>query len=152
MPSTRKFAHEPDNRSMPAATVIPVLHYPDVRAAVAELCAAFGFSERLRIGSHRVQLCVGQAVVVAARGASAAAEDETTHSVMVRVKDVDAHYAHAQEAGAKCLSAPETFPYGERQYSAKDSGGHVWTFSQSVEDSDPAAWGGEVVATPSSET
>lgn len=44
------------NRSVPAATVIPVLIYPDVREAVAWLTAAFGFVERLRIGeNHRSQ-------------------------------------------------------------------------------------------------
>jgi hypothetical protein len=37
------------NRSIPAATVIPVLIYPDVRNAVDWLCAAFGFAERVRI-------------------------------------------------------------------------------------------------------
>src|ERR1700729_193043 len=48
------------NRSVPAATVIPVLIYPDVREAVDWLCAAFGFVERLRIGEdHRSQLKVG---------------------------------------------------------------------------------------------
>ena len=34
------------NRSIPSATVIPVLIYPDVREAVAWLTAAFGFAER----------------------------------------------------------------------------------------------------------
>jgi uncharacterized glyoxalase superfamily protein PhnB len=48
------------NRSVPAPTVIPVLIYPDVRATVAWLGAAFGFVERLRIGeNHRSQLTVG---------------------------------------------------------------------------------------------
>ena len=60
------------NRSAPSATVIPVLVYPDVRAAVAWLSAAFGFRERVRIGDgHRAQLQVGTdgAVIVAeARG------------------------------------------------------------------------------------
>jgi hypothetical protein len=47
------------SRSIPAATVIPVLIYPDVREAVAGLSAAFGFAERVRIGeSHRAQLPV----------------------------------------------------------------------------------------------
>jgi hypothetical protein len=42
------------NRSVPPATVVPVLSYPDLRAAVAWLTAAFGFVERTRIGdSHR---------------------------------------------------------------------------------------------------
>src|SRR5258708_9104211 len=45
------------NHSIPAATVIPVLVYPDVRAAVAWLSAAFGFAERVRIReNHRAQL------------------------------------------------------------------------------------------------
>jgi hypothetical protein len=38
------------NRSVPPVTVVPVLSYPDVRAAVAWLGAAFGFVERTRIG------------------------------------------------------------------------------------------------------
>ena len=40
------------NRSVPPATVVPVLSYPDVRAAVAWLSAAFGFVERTRIGDR----------------------------------------------------------------------------------------------------
>lgn len=43
------------NRSMPASAVIPVLAYPDVREAVAWLCRAFGFVERLRIGDENAQ-------------------------------------------------------------------------------------------------
>ena len=39
------------NRSIPSATVVPVLIYPDVRAAVAWLEAAFGF--RSACGSAR---------------------------------------------------------------------------------------------------
>ena len=53
------------NRSIPPATVFPVLIYPDVRAAVAWLEKAFGFAERLQIGeSHRSQLSVGDGAVI----------------------------------------------------------------------------------------
>jgi hypothetical protein len=52
------------NRSIPRATVIPVLAYPDVNQAAAWLCDAFGFSVRLRIGDHRVQLNVGDGAVI----------------------------------------------------------------------------------------
>jgi uncharacterized glyoxalase superfamily protein PhnB len=53
------------NRSIPAATVIPVLIYPDVRLAVAWLGAAFGFVERVRIGAgHRAQLQFGDGAVI----------------------------------------------------------------------------------------
>ena len=43
------------NRSMPPGTVIPELAYADVVAAARWLCDAFGFRERLRIGTHRIQ-------------------------------------------------------------------------------------------------
>jgi hypothetical protein len=41
------------NRSAPPCTVIPVVAYSDVAAAVAWLEAAFGFRVRVKIGSHR---------------------------------------------------------------------------------------------------
>ena len=44
-------------------------------------------------------------------------------------------------AGAEIVSPPSDYPYGERQYSAIDLGGHRWTFSQTIADSDPASWG-----------
>ena len=46
-----------DNRSLPTATVIPVLVYPDVRAAVEWLTEAFGFVERVRIGDVTARRC-----------------------------------------------------------------------------------------------
>lgn len=129
----------PANRSIPAVTVIPVLPYPDVRAAAAWLCRAFGFAERLRIGGHRIQLAVGDGAVVAAEGSGG------TANVMVRVADADAHHRAAAAAGARILAPPTDYPYGERQYSAEDLAGHRWTFTQSIADVDPAAWGGELV-------
>lgn len=131
------------NRSMPEATVIPVLGYADLGAAVAWLCGAFGFSERLRIGDHRAQLTFGAGAVVAARRDPSPHElAEAGHSVMVRVEDVDAHCARAVAYGARIVQPPATYPYGERQYSVLDPGGHTWTFSQSVADVHPGDWGG----------
>lgn len=40
------------NRSMPPSTVIPVLVYADVAAAIEWLCDTFGFAERWRAGTH----------------------------------------------------------------------------------------------------
>jgi uncharacterized glyoxalase superfamily protein PhnB len=60
------------------------------------------------------------------------------HAVMVRVTDVDAHYAQAQQAGVHIISPPTDQPYGERQYVADDLGGHRWTFSQTMVDIDPS--------------
>ena len=132
------------NRSMPASTVIPVLAYPDVREAVGWLCRAFGFAERLRIGDHRAQLSFGDGAVVVA-GAGASQAPGGGHSVMVRVADARVHCDHAQRAGARIVSPPTDHPYGERQYTAVDLAGHVWTFSQTLADVDPADWGGVLV-------
>jgi uncharacterized glyoxalase superfamily protein PhnB len=138
-----------ENRSMPAATVIPVLAYDDVRAASAWLGAAFGFSERLRIGEHRAQLVVGAgAVIVNKRRAQpdGSVLAVSGHEIMVRVADVASHFQRAQAHGARILQAPTDFPYGERQYSVEDPGGHIWTFSQTIADVAPEEWGGTLVA------
>jgi uncharacterized glyoxalase superfamily protein PhnB len=139
------------NRSIPTSTVIPVLIYPDVREAVTWLEAAFGFVERLRIGeNHRSQLSVGDGAVIAAdvrHDRRPPRSDEVTHMVTVRVDDVDAHCARARQHGARILMEPTDFEYGERQYSVADLAGHDWTFSQTLEDVDPAAWGGTLLAT-----
>ena len=52
------------NRSIPRATVIPELAYPDIGVAADWLCRAFGFTVRLRIGGHRIQINVGDGAVV----------------------------------------------------------------------------------------
>ena len=128
---------------MPPGPVIPELPYADVPAAAQWLCKTFGFVERLRIGSHRIQVLVGAGSVVVVEAEPNAANAGSR--VMVPVSDVDAHYAAARAAGAKVSGEPTTYPFGERQYSAIDIGGHRWTFTQSVADSDPASWGGELV-------
>ena len=137
----------PANRLMPPAAIIPELAYREVRAAAEWLCRAFGFTERLRIGHHRVQLTfdTGALVVTALRG-EPGAEAFTSHAVMVRVADVDAHCARAQQAGAVILNPPTDYPFGERQYTAADLAGRRWTFSQTIADVDPASWGGTLVA------
>jgi uncharacterized glyoxalase superfamily protein PhnB len=132
------------NRSIPCATVIPVLAYADVNEAAAWLCAAFGFSVRVRIGSHRVQLNVGDGAVIVRemRMNEDHAAPGVGHSVMIRVEDADAHCNRAREHGARITEEPVTHAYGERQYNADDYAGHSWTFSQSVADVHPAEWGG----------
>jgi uncharacterized glyoxalase superfamily protein PhnB len=136
------------NRSIPASTVIPVLIYPDVRAAVAWLTAAFGFSERLRIGeNHRSQLRFGDGDLIVAdvRGDRRPPRPgEVTGSVLVRVGDTRSHCERAREHGARILMEPTDFEYGERQYHAEDFAGHQWTFSETLRDTAPSEWGGEL--------
>ncbi len=132
------------NRSIPRATVIPVLAYRDVTEAVAWLCDAFGFTVRLRIGTHRVQLNVGDGAVTVRemRAAEGDAALGAGCSITVRVEDVDAHCNCAKDHGAKIIEGPVTHPYGERQYNAIDFAGYSWTFSQSISDVHPQEWGG----------
>jgi uncharacterized glyoxalase superfamily protein PhnB len=63
----------------------------------------------------------------------------------VRVADADSHYEHAKRCGAHIRHIPESYPFGERQYSVVDPGGHIWTFSQSIADVTPEDWGGTAV-------
>ena len=138
------------SRSIPTATVIPVLSYPSVRDAVAWLGAAFGFIERVWLGEdHRAQLSVGDGAVIVGdvRGdRRPPRDDEVTHSVMVRVEDVRAQCERARENGARILMEPTDFEYGERQFSAQDPAGHQWTFSETLADIAPEQWGGESVS------
>lgn len=132
------------NRSIPRAAVIPVLAYPDVNQAATWLCDAFGFNVRLRIGTHRVQLNVGDGAVTVRemRLNEVNAVLGIGHSITVRVEDADTHCNRARKHGARITQEPATYPYGERQYSANDFAGYSWTFSQSVADVHPDEWGG----------
>jgi uncharacterized glyoxalase superfamily protein PhnB len=134
------------NRSIPSATVIPVLVYPDVRQAVDWLDAAFGFVERVQIGeNHRAQLSFGEGAVIVGdvHGERRPPRPgEITHSVLVRVDDAQAHCERARTHGARILMEPTDHVYGERQYTAEDYAGHQWTFSETLTDVAPEEWGG----------
>ena len=133
------------NRSIPRSTVIPELAYPDVQEAADWLCEAFGFTVRLRIANHRAQLNVGDGAVAITTVTARPAKDQAgdvAHGVMVRVEDVDRHHDRAKHHGARIVRPPASYPYGERQYTAVDPGGHCWTFSQSIADINPEDWGG----------
>jgi uncharacterized glyoxalase superfamily protein PhnB len=138
------------NRSIPTATVIPVLVYPDVRAAVAWLTEAFGFVELVRIGDdHRSQMRVGEdgAVIVAdQRGEQRApTAGVTTHLLKVRVADVGAAFDRARSHGARVIQEPVEFEYGERECTVEDIAGHRWQFTQTIRDVAPEEWGGVTV-------
>ncbi len=138
------------NRSISPSTVIPVLVYPDVRAAVAWLTDAFGFVERVRIGeAHRSQMRIGVdgAVIVAdVRGEQQPPQPgHVTHVIKVRVADVDAQFELARTHGARVLQEPTEFEYGERECTVEDLAGHRWQFTQTLRDVAPDEWGGQTV-------
>lgn len=137
------------NRSIPNTAVIPELAYTGVPGAAKWLCEHFGFQERLRIAEHRVQLNVGSggALVVTQRD-SASGNIDTAHSVLVRIENIDEHYRRVVSKGIRILRPIKSYPFGERQYTAQDFEGHIWTFSQTLEDIDPASWGGALIKSP----
>jgi uncharacterized glyoxalase superfamily protein PhnB len=132
------------NRSMPPGTIIPELAYPNVREAVDWLGNTFGFSERLRIGNHRAQLVFGDGSIIITKWDSSSHTD-ITHAIMVCVEDIDAHYERAMSAGARIINPLADYPYGERQYSVEDPGGHRWIFSQTIANTNPEDWGGTLI-------
>ncbi|MGB2695392.1 MAG: VOC family protein [Dehalococcoidia bacterium] len=146
------------NRSAPPGTIVPSLIYEDANEAISWLCDTFGFTEILRWGSDdapTAQLAIsgGAIFVTGPRVGHGSADrlafrpprpDELSHTVMVEVEDVDRHYERATERGARILLPIKTHPFGERQYSTLDLGGHLWTFTQSVADVAPEEWGGRL--------
>jgi uncharacterized glyoxalase superfamily protein PhnB len=126
------------NSSMPPGVFIPEIPYTDIIEAADWLCRAFGFSKRLQIGDHRIQLTLGDGSMVAIQGTDA----DQSCSVMVHVENVDEHYEQAISTGGRVINPPTDYPFGERQYTVEDIGGHRWTFSQTIADVDPASWGG----------
>ena len=139
------------NRAIPPATVVPVLVYPDVRAAVAWLTTTFGFVERTRIGeSHRAQMSIGAdgAMIVAdVRAEQRPPHDGVvTHVIRVRVEDVDAHFERARAEGARVLEPPTDREYGERDCTFEDLAGHRWQFSETVRDVAAEEYGCETVS------
>ena len=159
MNSPSKPSNMKPNRSMPPGKIIAELEYDDLHIAVAWLCEAFGFTEHLRIMDHRSQLVLGEASIIVKTNPSRLKStlsdsdwmklptNEADHSIMVHIEDLDGPFEHAIQQGAKVVNPPVDYPYGERQYSIEAIEGHLWTFSQTIEDVDPSAWGGKLMST-----
>jgi uncharacterized glyoxalase superfamily protein PhnB len=122
-------------------TVTPYLLYEDATAAVEWLTSAFGFRETNRIeldGSvNHAELDVGDGSIVYLGHPPGEAFRNPKHAgltslVYVYVEDVDAHYAHAKEAGAEIVEELNDQAYGDRRYTADDPEGHEWCFATPI--------------------
>ena len=85
------------NRSVPPCVVIPVLIYADPGAAADWLSRAFGFTIRLRIANHRIQMKAGDGCFTIAEGNVI---PNNSHIVQVRIEDAKAHCERARQNGA----------------------------------------------------
>jgi uncharacterized glyoxalase superfamily protein PhnB len=136
------------------------LYYADPGKAIDWLCAAFGFSVRLKVEGEggRIEhselefgeglIMVGGAGEMYARpgqpwrafmASPAQLGGKRTQSLCVHVDDVDSHCARAKAAGATIFCEPRNSDYGEdywedRSYGALDLEGHGWWFVQRIRD------------------
>jgi uncharacterized glyoxalase superfamily protein PhnB len=134
------------NRSVPPVPLAPELVYDDVEAAVAWLCEAFGCEVRWQAGDHRAQLWVGDGAIVVRDRPPDVGEGEhvpgACSSLLVRVEDARAALDRALAHGAALVRELADHPYGERQCTVTDLGGHRWSFTESIADVAPEDWGG----------
>ena len=127
------------NRSVPPCPVIPVLIYPDPGVAAEWLSKAFGFTVRLRIANHRIQMRAGEGCFTIAEGD---VKPNRSSITQVRIEDALAHCERARRNGVTILTEPKDHVYGERQYNAQDFHGHYWDFTETWADVEPESWGG----------
>lgn len=129
----------PEN--MPRIT--PYLLYEDVGAAMEWLARAFGFRERMRLSGPNGAIAHAEmqrddgVIMMGNPGAqykNPKRLGQVTQSLYVYVDDVDKHFIHAKQAGAKIIDEPADQFYGDRRYAAEDPEGHVWYFAQHVRD------------------
>lgn len=123
-----------------AQRIIPILVYDDIAAAHDFLVDTFGFTTGgLHRGDdgqvvHAEVSLGGEAIrlhrVVADQGLRSAAEfGAATGMLNVFVEDVDAHHARTVAAGATVLYPPTDQTYGQREYTATDPEGRIWSFA-----------------------
>jgi PhnB protein len=136
----------PENPPEDMPRITAYLYYQDVAAALAWLARAFGFHERMRLPGP--QGSIAHAEMELADGVimlgcpspeyrNPKRLGQATQSLYVYVEDVDKHFRHAREAGAKILEEPADQFYGDRRYGVEDPEGHLWYFAQRVRDVAP---------------
>src|SRR5262245_33671372 len=130
-PASAKLATTPD--------IYPSLCYADALAAIAWLCKAFGFTERLVVPGPNgtvmhSELSLGNAVIMVGSPHSERGfvplrgKRESSQALSVHVDDPDAHHARAVAAGAAITRPLRDEEYGSRGYMATDPEGHQWYF------------------------
>jgi len=120
-------AHEPIQMAKLALAV----HYDDPVAAAHWLRDTFDFSPASHIPDEFtdhtwIEFHIGNAslILFGQSGRSSG----VTHTPWIFVDDLDAQYTRLKERGAEIVEEP--IHHGARWFTAKDIGGHQWTFAQ----------------------
>lgn len=136
----------PANPPVNMPRISPYLLYEDVAAALEWLAATFGLQERMRLPGPDGQVAHAEmefadgVVMMGCPGGDYKNPQRlggVTQQLYVYVDDVDAHFQHAKDAGAKILAEPKDQFYGDRNYGVEDLEGHHWYFTQHVRDVSP---------------
>jgi len=131
------------NGEASARSLVPLMRYRDVSAAVDWLCDAFEFERHSVVHAadgtiFYAQLTFGNGMVMLGPVRSSELDElmrqpdeiggmETQNCYLV-VEDVDAHYAKAISAGAEIVFGLNSDDSGGRGYSCRDPQGHIWNF------------------------
>ena len=131
------------NSNEVGTSVVPVLRYRNLPAAIDWLCAALGFARHRVVAGKDgaimfAQLTLGNAMVMVGPVRQSAFDkllkqpDEIggaeTQVCYFFVADAHAHCAKAKAAGAQIIFSVEDKLNGGRSYSCRDPEGHVWNF------------------------
>jgi uncharacterized glyoxalase superfamily protein PhnB len=123
------------------STVIPGMHYRNAADAIEWLCRVFGFEKHavytgpgntimhaeLTLGSGMIMLgSVNDKMPDRHMKLPAELGGAQTRRVSLIVKDADAIYARAKNAGAKIVEDIEDKPYGGRGFACLDPEGRIW--------------------------
>ncbi|MEO0939429.1 MAG: VOC family protein [Pseudomonadota bacterium] len=113
---------------MTCTAVYPTLATPDVKAACAWYVDALGFSLHFLYGDPPVHgaIVLDQACVHFWEGPALL----NANWLYFDVTDLDAIYARAQQGGVTITKAPETYPWGMREFNAVDLNGYNIRFGQ----------------------
>lgn len=125
-------------------TLTAILVYDDIPAAHDFLVNTFGFEpgrvDRDDHGAavHGEVTSAGESVWLHREApghglGSVAKLGAASGMLNVFVDDVDAHHERAAAAGARINHPPTDMPYGQREYSAYDSEGRIWSFATPFE-------------------
>jgi len=113
-------------------TFYPYFGYKDPTAAIKFLTEAFGFEKTAEVPGDNgtiihAEMTFGNGTIMlgtSTHDIPAPAE----HGIYVFVDDIDAHYKHAETAGAKIVYPPESTEWGTRRYRCLDLEGYEWSF------------------------
>ena len=134
------------------AAVAPALFYKDPMKMFHWSEEAFGFEPSLLITDAdgnlgHSQMAYGNGMIMVGtkwtekHRSPASVDGRNTQTVHVHLnEDARAHCERAKAAGAEIIAEPEMQFYGACTYRARDPEGHMWTFSQAVQDLQPEEW------------